>query len=89
MKAVLTTICLVALLVGGCQKSCWVKTYATQEDFNRDAAQCKYEAIKASYTPMGPFDSAISSGMQEGFQQSKVYNACMQSKGWRLTTNCP
>ena len=86
MKLVIMTICLVALLVGGCQQTYWVKPNATQEDFNRDSAQCNYEATKASYTPMGPFDSGISSGMQEGFQKTKVYKACMRSKGYKLTT---
>ena len=87
MKKVLITICLLAgmVLVQGCGNNLvWTKDVFTQEEFTQDNATCKYEATKASYTPIGRFDCGIMSGIQSGMQYNRVYKLCMQAKGWKL-----
>ena len=87
----LVSIVLVGLfLLQGCNRGCWDLQGKTQSEFQQDNLICDYEAKKASYTPMGTFDSPIGAGMQEGLQYNRIYEACMLSKGYRITkTGCP
>ncbi len=87
MKKTMLLVVLLAgmMLVQGCGGNMvWTKDIFTQEEFRQDNATCKYEATKASYTPMGRFDSPIMAGIQSGMQYNKVYTGCMQAKGWKL-----
>ena len=54
------------------------------EQSQRDYRQCDYESSAGSYTPMGVFDSPISSGIQEGIQKVSLMNKCMFAKGYQL-----
>lgn len=83
MKRVMCTICLMLISAGGCG-SRFVKYGTTAEQAAQDFAECKYEATKASYTPMSRFDSPIMAGMQEGMQFNSVMKLCMEAKGYHI-----
>jgi len=88
MKKVLLTICLIGMfvVVQGCSPNYYYNPNRTQAEAEQDCAVCKYEAAKASYTPMGAFDSPFMSAMQEGTQHNRVYKLCMEAKGYKLIT---
>lgn len=82
MKRVVCTICLL-LIGGGCTRA-WYSPNRTFEQCRQDFIECDYDAVRASYTPTGFGRSAISAGMQEGFQKVNVCGKCMQARGYGL-----
>jgi len=78
---------LAVILLAGCATSTnvWYNPSVTQQQSQTDWNQCEYEASRGAYTPMGAFDSPISSGIQEGFQKVSLMRKCMTSKGYYLT----
>ncbi len=85
MKRLLIMLVLAGMLIGagGCGGK-FVKYGVTAEQAARDFAECKYEAAKASYTPMGRFDSPFMAGIQEGMQFNRVMRLCMEAKGYHI-----
>jgi len=77
----------VMVLISGCATSTnvWYNPSVTQQQSQTDWNQCEYEASRGAYTPMGAFDSPISSGIQEGFQKVSLMSKCMTAKGYYLT----
>jgi hypothetical protein len=78
---------IVTMLITGCAASTktWYNPSVTQQQAQTDWNQCEYDASKGSYTPMGAFDSPISSGIQEGFQKISLMSKCMTARGYYLT----
>ena len=78
---------IVTMLITGCAASTktWYNPSVTQQQSQTDWNQCEYEASRGAYTPMGAFDSPISSGIQEGFQKVSLMSKCMTAKGYYLT----
>lgn len=71
-----TTIVLGALLLAGCatqpeRQAAWVKSGATEQDFNTDSGQCRAQAM------------SIPGAMNNMAQVAAVHGSCMQGKGWR------
>jgi len=77
----------VMILISGCATSTnvWYNPSVSQQQAQKDWNQCEYEASRGAYTPMGAFDSPISSGIQEGFQKVSLMSKCMTAKGYYLT----
>ena len=83
---------LVALLaIQGCAGPTWVKPGAVQADFDRDVAQCKYEAASAtaSYgggptrrTTAGALGQGIGEGIDLGLRQRDLIMLCLQARGY-------
>lgn len=86
--------CLVlALTLAGCGGApfLWVKSGATQSDFDRDMARCKYEAASstANYntgrtagTLSGAMAQGIGEGMAIGSKQVELIQLCLQAQGY-------
>lgn len=69
----------------------WVKEGATQSDFNRDMARCKYEAASATAnyntgrtagTLSGAIARGIGEGMAIGSRQVELIQLCLQAQGY-------
>ena len=78
----------ITIIISGCATSTdiWYNPSVSQQQAQTDWNQCEYEASRGSYTPMGAFDSPISSGIQQGIQKVSLMNKCMTTKGYYLTT---
>lgn len=84
-------VCTLALLSACAANYMWVKDGATQADFDRDRAQCLYEAnlATASYST-GPtargYGNAAAQGFGEGMamaiRQGELGVLCMQARGY-------
>ncbi len=83
-KLMLMVVATGMVLVQGCGQKMFVKAGVSHEQAQLDLAQCKYEATRGSYTPMGRFDSPFMSGIQAGMQHNKLMMLCMQAKGYKL-----
>ena len=77
MKILMTAA--IALTLAGCAKPVWYHPTKTQADFDRDAAQCQYEAIAATANIVG----GSAAGMQQGFARAEVAQACMRARGYK------
>lgn len=84
---------LVSLLLAACApKAHWVKYGATQTSFDKDFAQCKYEATLATatigtgrtYGTSDAISQGVSAGITAGFKQVDLIKLCMQKEGYRL-----
>ncbi len=78
-------------ILAGCASPLWTKEGATQADFNRDAAQCEYEAASAtaSYsqgqtarTTGGAAAQGFGEGMAIGLKKNELGRLCMTAKGY-------
>ncbi len=76
-RAMLLIACLFCLAACG---PVVVKPGATQADFDRDKAECQYEAMKASPVNYG---APMSVGIGAAVNQSQIVNKCLELKGWR------
>ncbi|MFA5922376.1 MAG: hypothetical protein WC856_13960 [Methylococcaceae bacterium] len=72
-----------AALMSGCAKSVWMNPSVTQEQSQKDFAECQYDVVKhtPSYYGMG---DPIASGIASGMRQNEIMSACMSSKGYHL-----
>ncbi len=83
---------ILALLLVGCAPApLWTKSGATQADFDRDKAQCEYEAAlaTASYsqgntarTAAGAAGQGFGEGMAIGMKKTELGRMCMSTKGY-------
>ena len=75
MKIIITL--LVTFALAGCmQNGVWVKPGATQADFNRDMAACKYDADRSTATEQN--------GFMQGYETVNLTKECMTVKGYRM-----
>lgn len=72
-------------------KYMWMKNGASQADFDRDKAQCNYEAVAAtaSYstgptarTSSGAFVQGFGEGMARGIRQNELIELCLTARGY-------
>lgn len=75
-------LALLAPLVGCAQQRHWTKQGLDQAEFDRDAAQCRREAAKA--TSPDPFAAGTGQGLERSVTQEKLFERCMHSKGYRF-----
>jgi len=84
-------ILMVALISMGCAKKMFVKPGGTNDGFQRDLAQCQYEAevAIASYgnsdvppTMSNAIASGIFGGIEMGTRKNKLIQMCLGTKGW-------
>lgn len=80
MKTVLSTLALAMVLSGCASKIVYSKLGATQEDYNRDTAQCDYETSASAgegglFTPLG--DELDRMGRKRNLMAK-----CMTARGW-------
>jgi len=81
-----------AILMAGCASPhVWVKSGASQDDFSRDLARCRYESAAAtagygtgrvSPTMGGALAQGFGEGMTIGLRQSELMTLCMQANGY-------
>jgi hypothetical protein len=98
MKRALMLI-VVAVLLTGCAKKVWlIPPGLTQTDFERDKAQCLYEARlntppSGAYIPPAPKDrygvsGAIATGFVRGLEEAartaELFGLCMRARGYVL-----
>lgn len=91
MRNILGTIALAALV--GCAQFTWVKDGADAADFERDKAQCVYEASLATagagsgsgyYRSTGQAVAAgIGEGIALGLRQLELATLCMRARGYQ------
>lgn len=75
MKIIIALLATLAL--AGCmQNGVWVKSGATQADFNRDMAACKYDADRSTATEQN--------GFMQGYETVNLTKECMAVKGYRM-----
>jgi hypothetical protein len=85
-----------SLLLAGCAASNggrqWVKAGAVQSDFDRDKAQCLYEAklhtqpgyMGPAYSMSTALSHGIAEGITDGLRMSDLFKSCMEAKGWSV-----
>ena len=93
-----TIVILVAVVFMGCNKVWMIPPGNTQMDFERDKAQCRYEAQiytrpSHAYVPSLPKDKygisgGIATGLAQGLEEAasfiSLFNACMNARGYFL-----
>jgi hypothetical protein len=67
------SLLLIGLLVG-CAPTLWVKSGATEQDFNRDSYACERDARQSGY---------FGSGLVGEMNMRAFYERCMVAQGWR------
>lgn len=72
MRAMLLVLLL--LLLSGCGAGGYAKPGVTQEEFERDLAQCEYEAELAT--------AGIRSGLEQGQVFNRLVVKCMFARGY-------
>lgn len=82
-----------AATIPGCAQTVWLKDGATSLDFDRDRAQCEYEAAAAtaSYGSSSPtargYSGALARGIVEGIdlgsRQAELMRLCLTARGYR------
>jgi tetratricopeptide (TPR) repeat protein len=78
-------ISITLLLLSGCaSNNVWVRDNTSGGITQQDFSQCKYDAEKNGFVPMGFGTSAISAGVQQGVQTAELMNKCMSAKGYYL-----
>lgn len=85
MQRTIIALGLLALLtsLAGCaQPRHWTKQGLDQAEFDRDAAQCRREAAKA--TSPDPYASGTGQGLERSVAQEKLFERCLISKGYRF-----
>jgi len=91
MHKLATLAASVALL--GCALPTWTRPDTTQADFDRDAAQCKYEAVAATSgygtgptarSTSGAFSQGLGEGIAAGMKQGELIRLCMMARGYRM-----
>ena len=73
MKQFTLTLGVGALLLAGCARFVWVKSGASQQDFQRDTYECERDMRQSGYFGTG-FAAAINA---QNFQER-----CMVARGW-------
>ena len=69
------------IFLAGCNRA-WVKPGASQQDFAQDRSTCLQEAQRPGGSAyVNPFTGIVS---QEGYTNSRLFNACMNERGWSL-----
>jgi hypothetical protein len=91
------TVIAIALFTTGCTRT-YVKPGATVYDFERDKAQCEYEAAAATANFSNPQQTyslgqaagaGFGSGLAEGMKKIELMDLCLKARGWTLTTSSP
>ena len=100
MKKILMLAMVVGLLVSGCSQKVWVIPQDKSiYDFERDKAECRYEARiytppSNAYVPPAPRDrygisgaiaTGLAKGIEEGLRQAELFGLCMRARGYYLT----
>lgn len=78
----------------GCATTQWVKPGATAADFERDKAQCIYEAtIYTQPTPVATYRrwenqlaASFGAALADGLRQAELTARCLEARGWRRMT---
>lgn len=96
MKKALIVAGSLMALTGCAPNYMWVKEGATQSEFDRDKAQCQYEASSsmANYntgpTARGASGAAaqgIGEGIAIGMRKAELIQLCLQAKGYSKQPN--
>lgn len=89
MKSLATALTLLALLLSGCAASggYWDKPGASVADFERDKAQCLYEAEAAIQVPRyGYYNTQFALELDMAFRRRSLAISCLKAKGWKHLT---
>lgn len=85
----------IAFIISGCSQKVWYKYGVTPYEFEIDKQNCLYEAEKFGYVNSGyqgyNINAALAAGTTDGivsaFRQNKLFNMCMEAKGYSLQSN--
>ena len=89
VKPMETTMKRILILAGLLLSGCGTQTMSLQKpgisnaEFQRDTAQCEYEATVNSYVPIGR-SGGIAAGIEEGMRHAQLENLCLRAKGYTL-----
>lgn len=77
-------LAIVAVLTSGCARDrIWVNPTVTNEQAQKDMAECKYDSVK--YAPGYNFvGDPIAAGFARGMRENDIISVCMSSKGYSL-----
>lgn len=78
-------LALLAFMTGCGPQRQWTKTGLNQADFDRDAAQCRRDARKATYQDPFANGAGQDQGLERSMAQNSLFEQCMFAKGYRLT----
>lgn len=77
---------LVGVLLVGCAATpmVWEKPGGSAEEFERDKAQCEFEAIKAVQNVDYTYQTIVGQEMDKAYRRRDVGVACLKAKGYTL-----
>jgi hypothetical protein len=98
MKKIVLVLLAMAMLSGCVNKVWMIPEGRTQRDFERDKAQCMYEARiytppSSAYVPPAPRDrygisgaiaTGLAQGIEEGARIANLFGMCMRARGYYL-----
>lgn len=98
MRGSILTLAVVSMLLSGCMammtaNKTWVQPGKGPADYERDMAQCRYEASIYGYTPhvrryYRDWGDALADGIGQAIiieaRRAELTTACMQARGWQL-----
>jgi hypothetical protein len=62
----------------------WVKTDATDTQFAKDRAECRYEAAKSANQVNPSYRSSFGQELDLSYRRGEIYDLCLQAKGYML-----
>jgi hypothetical protein len=66
------------LVLAGCAQPMLTKEGATQDEFNKDLAQCRYEADIAT--------QSVRDALERGLRRNDLATDCMKLRGYRAAS---
>ena len=78
-------IALSSAFISGCSQKVWINPSVSNQQAQKDFAECKYDTVKYD-TPYNGVSDPIAAGIASGFRQNEIMSTCMTAKGYRLTS---
>ena len=80
---VIIALTIATLLISGCAKKMWINPNVTNEQAQKEFAECQYDSVK--HTPSYDLVSdPIAAGISQGMRKDDIMSTCMASKGYLL-----
>jgi hypothetical protein len=78
--AVLTSVLLIACAAAPVKT--WYRADTTEQQFSKDKAACRFEAVKSANQVNPGFRSSFGQELDLANRQAEIYGLCMEAKGY-------
>ncbi len=68
------------VFITGCAKTMWVNPNVSNDQAQKDFAECQYDTVKHGHVDM--WGTGVGAGIEEGLRKNEIMTTCMSSKGY-------